>query len=189
MIRQCPLLMSTLDLGTGPIPITAGLLTVLMPQFAVFPPATPFRIDIRPTLAPILAATPGPNNELAILKMSHLLITLVQNDGSNALALQGAVDADLGMNLQFVAGSLAFQFATPSANNITIAVIQNPLGLDVFTLENAILPPLIAQLIPDLAGSLASFPLPEFLGLDLHGVEVSRTGEFMSLYADLVPAP
>ncbi|MBW2234784.1 MAG: hypothetical protein JRG85_05210 [Deltaproteobacteria bacterium] len=38
-----------------------------------------------------------------------------------------------------------------------------------------------------LASSLAEFPLPTFLHLGLQGVEVSAEGEFMSLFADLVP--
>jgi len=44
-------------------------------------------------------------------------------------------------------------------------------------------------LLPDLAGSLAGFPLPDFLGLRLDGVEVSRNGDFLSLFANLEPAP
>ena len=48
------------------------------------------------------------------------------------------------------------------------------------------LPPLIAVLLPDLASSLASFPLPDFLGLSLDGIEVSCNGDFLSLFADLV---
>jgi hypothetical protein len=31
--------------------------------------------------------------------------------------------------------------------------------------------------------------LPEFFGLQLDGVEVSRTGQFLALYADLTAAP
>ena len=38
-----------------------------------------------------------------------------------------------------------------------------------------------------LASSLGAFPLPSFLDLGLQGVEVSAEGEFMSLFADLVP--
>jgi cysteine-rich repeat protein len=189
---ECGLLvtsMSSIDLGTGPTPITAGLLALLMPEFGVYPPSTPFRIDIRPTIAPIIVGTPGPNNELAILKISHLLISLVQNDGSNAIALQGAVDADIPLNMQFAAGALNFQLVTPSTDAITVAVISNPLGVDTFTLETAILPPVVTQLIPSLAGSLGSFPLPSFLGLSLSGVEVSRTGEFLTLYVNLTPGP
>ncbi len=51
------------------------------------------------------------------------------------------------------------------------------------------LPQLLAVTLPDIAGSLGAFPLPAFLGIDLVGVEVSRQGEFMSVFADLVPVP
>ncbi len=155
----------------------------------MFPPATPFRIDVRPTLAPVVTGTPGPAGELATLKMAQLIVTVVRDDASQAVVLQGAVDADMGMNLEFNAGALGFLLTPPELDDITVAVLLNPLGVDVVSLETGILPPLIAELIPDLAGSLSSFPLPEFLGLNLQGVEISRTGEFMSLYANLVPAP
>jgi len=62
--------------------------------------------------------------------------------------------------MQFAAGALNFQLVTPSTDAITVAVISNPLGVDTFTLETAILPPVVTQLIPSLAGSLGSFPLP-----------------------------
>jgi hypothetical protein len=52
-----------------------------------------------------------------------------------------------------------------------------------------VLPSLIAPLIPDLAGALSGFPLPSFFGLNLQGAEVSRQGQFMSLFANLAPAP
>jgi hypothetical protein len=52
-----------------------------------------------------------------------------------------------------------------------------------------VLPAVIRPLIPDLAGALSGFPLPQFFGLVLDGVEVSRTGGFTGLYADLAPAP
>ena len=45
------------------------------------------------------------------------------------------------------------------------------------------------RLIPSLAGGLGNFPLPEFFGLNLSGLEVARSGEFLSLYVNLVPAP
>jgi hypothetical protein len=60
---ECGLLVTSIDeidLGFGPLPLTAGLLSALMPEFAIYPPATPFRIDIRPTLAPIVTGNAGP---------------------------------------------------------------------------------------------------------------------------------
>jgi hypothetical protein len=51
----------------------------------------------------------------------------------------------------------------------------------------AVLPGVILPLIPDLAGALSGFPLPQFFGLRLEGVEVSRNGQFLSLFANLEP--
>jgi hypothetical protein len=44
-------------------------------------------------------------------------------------------------------------------------------------------------LFPSLADSLGTFPLPDFLGLQLQLVEIGKSGEFMSLFVDLVPVP
>jgi hypothetical protein len=189
---ECGLLVTSLaalDLGSGPVPITAGTLAALLPELDVFPPATPFRIDVRPTLAPIVTGGAGPNGELTLLKLSHLLITLVRNDGSEQVVLEGAVDAEIGLNLGFAAGALVFQLAEPPPEDVTVAVLVNPLGVNEAALEVDVLPPLVASLLPSVAGSLASFPLPEFFGLSLAGVEIARTGQFLVLYADLTPSP
>ena len=73
----------------------------------------------------------------------------------------------------------------PPAEDITVAVLVNPLGVNEAALEVDVLPPLVAALLPAVAGALASFPLPEFFGLTLSGVEISRNGQFMTLYANL----
>lgn len=189
---ECGLLITSLneiDLGFGPLPLTAGLLSALMPQFAVYPPATPFRIDIRPTLAPIVTGAAGPAGELTELRVANVLASVVVDDGSEEIALGAAFDAQLGMDLQFVGGALAVVLSPPAEDDLTTAIIENPLNVNEVALETTILPPLVGGLLPDLASSLSSFPLPTFFGLDLSAVEVSRTGQFLSLYAGLEPAP
>ncbi|MEB2283865.1 MAG: DUF4215 domain-containing protein [Myxococcales bacterium] len=189
---ECGLLVTsitTLDLGTGDVPLTADVLALIMPEFAIYPPSTLFRIDVRPTLAPIVLAQPGPSNELTTLKLAQLLVSIVKNDGSGVEVLRGAVDAKLGMNFAFANGGLEFNLSTPATSDITVAVLKNPLGVNEAALEQDVLPPLIATLIPSLAGGLGSFPLPQFFGLDLSGLEVTRAGEFLDLYVRLVPAP
>jgi hypothetical protein len=178
-----------IDLGFGPLSLTAGLLSALMPEFAIYPPATPFRIDIRPTLAPVVTGAGGPGGELTLLKIAHLVITIVRNDGSQAVVLQGAVDADIPLDLAFVSGGLAFDLGEPSSDDVTVTVLVNPLGVNEAALETEVLPPLVSTLLPSVAGSLASFPLPEFFGLGLSGVEITRQGQFMALYANLVSSP
>jgi cysteine-rich repeat protein len=189
---ECGLLVTSiteLDLGTGPIPLTAGILSFFMPQFAVFPPATPFRLDIRPTLAPIVTGAAGPGGELTELRVANVLASLVRDDGSEQITLTAAFDAKLGMDLDFIPGALGVVLSPPAPGDLTIAIIENPLGVNESALENDVLPPLVGTLLPDLASSLSSFPLPTFFGLQLDGVEVSRTGLFLSLYATLEPAP
>jgi cysteine-rich repeat protein len=185
---ECGLLVtsiSQLDLGTGVVPLTAEVLSIIMPEFAVYPPNTPFRIDVKPTLAPIITNVNGPNGELATLKLSHLLVSIVKNDGSNLEVLRGAVDAKMGMSFSFVSGGLNFTLSTPANSDITVAVLKNVLGVNEAALEQDVLPPLIASLIPSLAGGLGSFPLPSFFGLNLVGLEVVKSGEFFSLYVNL----
>ncbi len=188
---ECGLLVTSiteLDLGGGPLAINAGTLALLIPQFGIFPPATPFRIDIVPTLAPVVAGD-GPSGELTELKIAQVLANIVQNDGSEEIVLSGAFDAEIGMEMEFAPGGLGIVLSPPLAGDITVAIIDNPLGVDEVALETTVLPPLVSVLLPDLASSLAAFPLPEFLGLELSGVEVSKNGEFLSLFADLSPAP
>jgi cysteine-rich repeat protein len=188
---ECGLLVTSIneiDLGFGPLPLTAGLLSALMPQFAVFPAATPFRIDIRPTLAPIVTGAAGPAGELTELRVANVLAFVTADDGSEEVALTAAFDAQLGMNAAFVPGALGIVLAPPAPGAVQIAIIDNPLGVNETTLETNILPPLVSSLIPDLASSLSSFPLPDFLGLSLSGLEVGRVGQFVSLYTNLTPA-
>lgn len=188
---ECGLLVTsidTIDLGFGPLPLNAGLLTVLMPQFAIYPPATPFRIDIRPTLAPIVTGAAGPAGELTELRVANVLAFVVADDGSEEVALAAAFDAQLGMNAEFVPGALGIVLSPPAAGAVQIAIVDNPLGVNEATLETSVLPPIVSSLIPDLASSLSSFPLPDFLGLSLDGLEVTRTGQFVSLYTNLAPA-
>jgi hypothetical protein len=46
---------------------------------------------------------------------------------------------------------------------------------------------MLGQFLPSLGDSLGTFPMPGFLGMELHGVEVSRVGQFMSVFARLQP--
>jgi cysteine-rich repeat protein len=189
---ECGLLVTSIDqlnLGGGPIPLNGFILSVLMPQFNVFPAATPFRIDVRPTLAPAVTGALGPGGELSDLKVAQVLASIVRDDGSEEVALQAAFDATMGLNFQFAAGQLGVTLSPPAPGALTVTIIDNPLGVNETALETTILPPLVATLLPDLAGSLASFPLPSFFGLDLSGVEVSRNGQFPTVFTNLVPAP
>jgi cysteine-rich repeat protein len=183
--------LSTIDLdgagGNPPLPVTSTLLSLIVPEFAQLPPNTPLRIDVAPSLAPIITGDPGPGGEITELKIAQVEMKIVQ-PGPETVWLSGALDARLGLNLAFDGSGLAITLGTPQAGDVTIAVIDNPLGANEAQVET-VLPALVTPLIPQLAGALSGFPLPQFFGLSLQGVETSRIGQFLSLYANLVPGP
>jgi hypothetical protein len=53
----------------------------------------------------------------------------------------------------------------------------------------SLLPTILGPLLPGLADALGNLPLPEFFGLNLQGVDVSRAGQHMAIFANLVPGP
>ena len=114
----------------------------------------------------------------------------VVEPGPDTVWLRGQLDADLGMNLAFLpdGSGLAITLTSPQPGDVQISIIDNPLGANESQVET-VLPALVTPLIPQLAGALSGFPLPQFFGLSLQGVEVSRNGQFLSLFANLVPGP
>jgi hypothetical protein len=183
--------LTSIDLdGGGPLPslaINSTLIAGLIPEFGQLPMNTPLRIDIAPTLAPVVTGNLGPHGEFAELKIAHIALNIVE-PGPETVWLSGALDAKLGMNLSFDGSGLAISLGTPTASDLTLALLENPLGADPVQVET-VLPGIITPLIPQLAGALSGFPLPEFFGLQLSGVEVSRNGQFLSLFANLTPVP
>ena len=193
---ECGLLVASiteLDLfGTGtPIPLTSGLLANFIPELKGLAPNSPARIDINPTMAPLITGAAGPNGELALLKIAqlHLNVRVDVTTESGVVVLDAAemmLDADVGIELAVdeSTGSLVFELAEPDPFNISVKSVENPIGADLSDVE-ALLPHIVGSFLPSLAGGLGSFPLPSFLGLNLEVVEVARNGEMLTIYADL----
>ena len=191
---ECGLMRSSIseiDLdGPGPGPpltINSTLLSALVPEFGQLPPATPLRIDIAPTLAPIVTGNTGPGGELTELQIAQLTLDIVE-PGPETIWLRGAMDLPIGMDLSFNGQGLGITLGTVLPQDIVIEIVRNPLGVDEAALAN-VLPGVITPLIPDLAGALSGFPLPAFFGLELDGVDVSKNGQFLSLFANLNATP
>jgi hypothetical protein len=182
--------LTELDLGSGPIPITAGFLKIFFPAFAALPPATPLVIRLSPTMAPIVTGQLGPAGEMGEVRISHLLAEVVEDAGlpGETVHLAVAVDARLGLVLGFGPGGVSISLTPPAPGDMTIALISNPLQISETQLQN-LLPTVLGSFLPELAGALGTFPLPEFLGLNLQGVEVSRSGQYYSIFANLVATP
>jgi hypothetical protein len=191
---ECGLLrleLTEFDFGGGPVPLTAGTLALLIPEFSHFDPSLPMKIVLTPTLAPFLTGSSGPGGELGELRVGNFQIEVDgTNSGGSFLALAGAMDFRAGLDMSFddATGSLTVGIGSVAPADVTVSILKNPVHTNESQLQ-LVLPALIAFILPDLGQSLGSFPLPSFLGLGLQGVEVSRTGQFYSLYANLVQGP
>lgn len=190
---ECGLLIATISeidvLGTGtPLPLTSGLLGVFIPELLEFGPNQPARIEISPTLAPLITGASGPGGELALLKIAQLKLKIIvtAENGIPVDAVDFMLDADVGIDLDLdpVTGALVFDLAEPAPQNITVKTVETPIGADLSDVE-MLLPHLVGSFLPSLASGLGSFPLPSFLGLSLDVIEVSRTGELLTIYANL----
>ncbi|GAB5451286.1 MAG: hypothetical protein Hals2KO_16140 [Halioglobus sp.] len=194
---ECGLLVTTITeidlLGTGtPLPLTAGLLSAFFPRLVHFNPSDEARLEIAPTIAPLITGAPGPAGELALLQVAQLKLQLIVNHSGTGEEIEIAdmmLDADVGIDLTYNAASeaLEFQFSDPDPSFITVKTVENPLADDLSQVE-AFLPSVVGSFLPSLAGGLASFPLPAFLGLQLDVVEVARNGEMLTIYADFSAA-
>ena len=190
---ECGLLQTSLteiDIGAGLQPLTAGLLKVFMPTLSGFDSALPMRIDLKPTVAPFLTGNGGPGGEIGEIRIPQLIMEIHIDDGlhpgDSGLIIRGALDMTAGLGLSFVNGALTFSVS--NVTGLTIAFLTNNVTANeaqLTTVLNFLLP----TALPALGDGLGAFPLPEFFGLLLDGVEVSRNGQFYTLFTNLVPGP
>lgn len=179
--------LTELTLFGSPQPLTAGLLSGLVPSFGTLDPSLPLEIRIQPVLAPLVTGAPGPFGELAELRIPHLRVQIL-DPAAGLVFLEFVVDATVGLEVGFAAGELSFDVGGLDVSSLEITILRNPMQTDELFLE-AVLMSVLPGVFPSLAQALESFPLPAFLGLDLAFVEVGRTGEFVTLYFDLMQAP
>jgi hypothetical protein len=173
--------LSSIDLGTGPVQVTAGLLSAFIPEFSSLPPNTPMTLQVRPTIAPIVTGNAGPNGELTELKIAQLMVNIVSG---STLYLGMAADLDTGFDLTFDGSGLVPALSPAQMGGLTVVIVNNPIGTNPVSLET-LLPSVLGSVLPTLSDSIGSFPIPSFLGITLQGVEVSRNGQFISIYANL----
>jgi len=173
-----------IPIGTGdPTPITAVLLSLLVsPKFAGLASVQGLRLRMSPTLAPVLAGKAGPNGELAMVLLSHLLLDVVSEDG-----LHARMTVDATMLLDFEAdeatGRAMPLLKSPKDASPRMTLLDNPLNIDEAEISE-ILMPLFPELVSLLGGSIPSFALPNFFGLTLSVAEISRVGDFVGIFVN-----
>ncbi|MGH0033773.1 MAG: hypothetical protein ACQGVK_01955 [Myxococcota bacterium] len=174
--------------GGAPVNLTTTVLGLFIPElFGVSPPEE-LTIEVRPRLAPVFTGQPGPNGELAEMKVGGLGINVV-NRASGDLYLSLEVQVDLGVDMSYGPDGLAFSIGTVSAADVDVLVTFNLLLSDEASIIAA-MEALFPVFAPALQDSLGAFPVPGFLGLELAPVEVTRMGGgYLGLFADLQALP
>ena len=129
---------TTIDLGSGPVPVTAGLLAALFPEFGTLPPATPITIRIAPTLAPVLTGDSGPAGELGEVRMAQIRAEFVQNIGlpdREVVTWRSPSTRGSACSSPSSPAASASCCQPPGPTDVTIALLDNPLGVSETTLQ------------------------------------------------------
>jgi hypothetical protein len=185
----------------------------LMPPGCVVsdPCDPPLKIRLAPTIAPVLSGDTGPSGELGDLRLPNLVVDIISPSDPTNPYLRIAADVRTGFNATTqpicVGGTsdgqvcavnsdcaspgtctgseLAFEIGQPLLENITVVVVNNPIGANVEDLQTN-LPQLLVQAFGALTGgALGGFPLPSFLGVQPTVVEVGKAGRFLAVYLNL----
>ena len=179
-----------LNPGDPPLPLTAGLLSFIFPEFAALPPALPLTLKISPTLAPAVTGNTGAAGEVSELAISHLLIDLVSGPvGSETLHARLATDMLTAFDLTVdPSGAIVPALSEPNPANVGVTLLDNPLCLQESQVQ-AVIPQLLVPLVPSFSSLLAPIPLPEFFGLQPTPIEISRVGDHAGVFMSVVAAP
>ena len=100
--------------------------------------------------------------------------------------LEAAIDLESGSISTLSGGGLGAVISEPAPGAIASTILVNRMGTEEATLDTLV-PLLMGAALPQLAGSIGTFPLPSFLALDLELVDVDRNGDFLSLFLDFSP--
>jgi hypothetical protein len=149
----------------------------------------PLVVELRPEVAPIVTTDAGPGGALGEMRMSGYRATVKVDDPTDpATLIELVLDFRTGVGMVFDGTGLAFTFDQPAEEDFSATITQNPLNLPPAIVEDVFreLSPRVFSAVGD---ALPSFPLPQFVGLNLTPVQIARQGTGFVLYANLTPAP
>jgi hypothetical protein len=182
--------LTELDLGSGPVPITAGTLSLIIPEAATLDPNLPLTLRFRSTVPPLLIGGPGPNGELAELRFAGVLVEVVSGfPNPPVMYLRAALDARAAFNLIFdeTGSELRVALTPPRREDIVVTILNDTLGVDAVRLQ-ANLATVLAQFASVISRELGAFELPALFGLQARGMEISRAGDYPCIFIVLEPA-
>ena len=193
---ECGLLqtdLDTIEIFGNTVPLTAGLVSLLIPQFGQLLPSTPLIARIQPSLAPAFPVIAGPAGELVEMRMGQLVVDLrddpLGGTGHDLSYVKIAIDLRAGVDFAFAGGELVPTISTIDPANVTVGVASSQfLAVSPEDLQDAV-PILLQGALPVLSGALGAFPIPSFFGFQLDPVSTGMNGEFLAIFANLEPAP
>lgn len=197
-MTECGMLnqsLTEIDLGGSTLPITSSLLAIIAPEFGTeLPPDTPLTVRIKPTVAPFLTDSAGPNGEEGELFLANLQVEFVEIYDEPIEGIQEttwlslAVDAPLGFELGYDSATAQLKptLTPPPGDAVDARVVSNQLGTDEPALEE-LFPGLFPTFVGSVGDAFGGFPLPGLLGLEIEVLEVARHGNYFVLYSDLNP--
>ncbi|MEM8609554.1 MAG: hypothetical protein AAGF92_20800 [Myxococcota bacterium] len=159
-------------------------------------PLTLVRIDVQPTMAPILVSGGGPNGESLGLKVPQLLIRMIDtgltsnfpSEGTTPtgrperLLVEAATDFEMGIDLESYGDEVGFSIGLPPSEAIAATVTGNPFHLDALSVEGVV-PGLVNRFVPELLAALDTIPLPELLGEQVFLSDAYTEGEYIGVFA------
>jgi hypothetical protein len=171
---------TTFDAGNGPAPITAKMLSTLVPQFGSLPPEDEYELSVRATLPPILVDEAASASGLAEVYLGAVMLSIVpagSPPGSDPLVM-ASIDlrGDMALGFHAPTSSLEVELALAADESAT-TLLRNPLHVDEESFL-LLIDSLVQLLLPDLASDAMRFPLPELEGLDLSISSVSTSGGY-----------
>ena len=196
-MTECGSLNSVLtqfDLGTQVLPVNSSILSLLVPAFGTGLPAnTPMQMVISPNYAPFLTQDPGPNGEPGELMLADLTITFVDartDANAGKVWLQLSIDAPLGFDLVYDAAtsSLKPTITAPPSADVVARVQSNQIHADEAGVAS-VFPAVFPSFVAPVAATFQSFPLPNFMGLNLNVAQIARQGNSFVLYTNLDATP
>lgn len=179
------IVLDSLDFGTGPHPITAGLLGAFIPRLASLGAATPVQVRLRRTLPPMLVGPGGSAGSLADLYVGQLEIACIPLSGPYDDRTVLALGLDLGgsVGLSFQSSALVVSLDL-EPDFETAAVLVDELGVDQDSLM-LVLRSLTDSLLQAFGPATASFPIPAFEGIQISAIRFVAESGYVTAYLDL----
>ncbi|MEM7137733.1 MAG: hypothetical protein AAF500_14210 [Myxococcota bacterium] len=144
----------------------------------------PLAMTITPTLAPVVTGQTGPAGEHVDLRIGGYRFELY-DPTDNTFYADGSIGARLAITLSVVNGDINAVVTPPRATDIVLELGQTAQPTDD-ALWEAVLPQIIAALIPPLAHTFGFIDFEADDGFSIQLIDIANTGGFVSVFADLV---